>query len=235
MKKYIGMMVVGGLVAAVAAGCASTGKARKVKESGFQPAANYALMKKTKGDIAQLLYVNPKANFKQYTKIIVDPVTIWRVPGSKMAELPEDQLHQVGAFFHDTLSAELAKEFTIVTEPQPGTLRIRAALTEATKSQVALNMITTVVPIGLAISYAKDIATGTHTFVGKAAAEMELTDATTGELIAAGVAARVGEKTISSSKLSSWGDVKAAAEKWAENTRIKLAQARDGTLQIEFE
>ena len=76
MKKYIGMMVVGGLVAAVAAGCASTGKARKVKESGFQPAANYALMKKTKGDIAQLLYVNPKANFKQYTKIIVDPVTI---------------------------------------------------------------------------------------------------------------------------------------------------------------
>jgi len=235
MNKYVSMVMAGGLVAAVAAGCASTGKARHVKESGFQPAANYALMKKTKGDIAQLLYINPKADWKKYDKVMVDPVTIWRVPGSKMADIPEDQLQQVGAFFHDTLTAELAKEFTIVTTPQPGTLRIRAALTEATKSQVALNMITTVVPIGLAVSFAKDLATGTPSFVGKAAAEMELTDATTGELIAAGVAARVGEKTIASSKLSSWGDVKAAAEKWSENTRIKLGQARAGTLQIQFE
>jgi hypothetical protein len=235
MKKYMQLVLAGVLVSVVAAGCASTGKARKVKESGFQPAQNYALMKKTKGDIAQLLYVNPKVNWKKYDKVMIDPVTIWRVPGSKMADIPEDQLQQIGAFFHDTLSAELGKDYKIVTKAEPGTMKIRAALTEATKSQVALNMITTVVPIGLAVSYAKDIATGTHSFVGSAAAEMELIDATTGELLAAGVAARVGEKTIASSKLSSWGDVKAAAEKWSANTRAKLAQARSGTIEIEYE
>ena len=39
------------------------------------------------------------------------------------------------------------------------------------------------VPIGLGVSYAKDLATGTHAFVGKMAAEMEMRDAETGELI----------------------------------------------------
>ena len=113
-------------------------------------------------------------------------------------------------------------------------MRIRIALTETDKSNVGLNAVTTIVPIGLAVNYAKVLATGTGTFVGKAAAECEIRSATTDELLAAAVAARVGQKNLTPGKLGSWGDVKNAADTWAANLRERLTEARAKSLNIEY-
>ena len=207
-------------------GCASTERARSADASGFLK--DYSLLKTTKGDRAQLIYVNEEVDWARYKKIIIEPVTIWRVPGSKLEKLPQNELDDLGRYFWKALRDELSKDYKIVDKPSAGTMRFRLALTEAQKSNVTMDMVTSVIPIGLGASAAKKLATGTHSFVGKATIEAELKSTTTGELLAAAVATRVGGKTFDGSKFSSWGDVKDAADFWAKRLRENLAKARAG-------
>jgi hypothetical protein len=234
MRTTFLVFLAGIVTVGMMSGCASTKQARKAVPSGFLKPDEYALMKRTKGDNAQLMYVNFDADWKKYKNVMIEPVTIWRVPGTKLETLSKEDLNMIGAFVYNALRDELSKDYTIVDKPGPATLKMRPAITEADKSVVALDMFTTVFPVGLAASEAKELATGTGTFVGQAAAESEIRDAQTGELLAAGVMARVGQKAVNTSKMSSWGDVKSAAEAWAKRLRINLEKARKGELQAEL-
>jgi hypothetical protein len=91
-------------------GCARLERGRRgaVKTSGFLD--DYTLLKKTKGDIAQLFFINEAVDWNRYTKIMVEPVTIWRVPGSKLEDLPQNELDELGRFFHNALKTELAND-----------------------------------------------------------------------------------------------------------------------------
>jgi hypothetical protein len=203
-----------------------------VKTSGFMD--DYTLLKKTKGDVAQLFYINETTDWGRYTKALIEPVTIWRVPESRLENLPQNELDELGAFFHNALKTELAKDYEIVTEPSVGTLRVRVALTEADKSEVVLDVITSILPVGLATSYGQKLALGTHAFVGKATAEAEVRSAVTGELLAAAVSRRVGGKSFADTgKFSSWDDVRQASTEWAVRSRENLQKAREGTLRYE--
>jgi hypothetical protein len=224
------------LVAAVlSSGCVRTERARHAEPSGFLK-DDYALMKKTVGDRAQLLYINPQADFKAYDKMLIEPVTIWRSPESDLADLPAEEAEELGRYLHAALAKQLGQTYAIVESPSEGTLRFRFGISEASKSTVALDIITSIAPPGIAINAAKRLSTGTHSFVGKAVAEGEIRDAETGELLAAGLAARVGGKTLlAGSNYSSWGDVKAAFDTVAEGIDKTLAGLRAGTLTIEYE
>ena len=203
----------------------ATERARHVKPSGFLK--DYSLLKKTEGDKAQLLYINEKVDWKKYDKIIIEPVTIWRVPGSKLEKAPQNELDMLGRYFYTAIRNELAKDYTIVDEPEVGAMRFRLALTEAQKSKVVLDIVSSVIPIGAVVSVGKRLATGTHSFVGKATVEAELSSATTGELLAGAVASRVGGKGYDAGMFSSWSDVKKSADHWAARLRESLAGLRE--------
>ena len=74
--------------------------------------------------------MNNKVDWKRYTKIIIEPVSIWRVPGSKLKDLPENELRELGRYFHDAMRRELAKFCTVVDKPSPGTMWLSVALTD---------------------------------------------------------------------------------------------------------
>ena len=80
---------------------------------------------------------------------------------------------------------ELGLDFELVEHPQPGTLRIRTAITEAKKSKVVLDVVSTVLPPTLLLSELGKLATGTHAFVGRAAVEGEVLDAISNERLIA--------------------------------------------------
>ena len=54
-------------------GCAQTYQARKVETSGFLE-DSYSLLQEGKKGEAQLIYINPDADFAAYDKIMLDPV-----------------------------------------------------------------------------------------------------------------------------------------------------------------
>jgi len=218
----------------VSTGCKSTVRTRKVKESGFMD--DYSILKRTKGDKAQLLYVNWDTDWNSYSKVYIEPITVWNTEGSPLEKVSEEEIEMLATIFYDALSKELSNEYEVVDGPGPNTLQIRLALTEAKKSNVPMHIVSTVMPIGMGISFAKRMATGTHSFVGKMAAEMEIRDAETDKLVVAAVAARVGEKmVISSEKMRRWGDVQTIANAWAKRMHERTIQARNGTLREELE
>jgi len=203
-------------------GCATTKQAREVKSSGFL--ADYSMLKEGQKGEALKIYINPsyEQSCKTYDKILIEPLTIWARDSNDLADLSPADRQALLNHMHGSIVSELGKHYRIVQTAQPGTLRIRGALTEAEGSNVALDTVSSFVPQLLVMSKLKELATGTATFVGKASGEVEITDAMNGDLIAAAVDRRVGGKSVTG-VTSKWDDVDKAFDYWAGRMAYRLS------------
>lgn len=202
--------------------CTPTKQARDVKESGFLD--DYSALQEGQQGQALKIYINPNypQTCKGYDKVIIEPVGIWARENSDLAGIPAADRQALVNHLHGSLVSELGKHYQIVTVPQPGTLRIKTAITEAEGSWVALDTVSSFVPQLLVMSKLKEIATGTGSFVGKASGETDITDAMTGERIAAAVDRIVGAKSLTG-VTSKWDDVTRAFDFWAGRMAYRLA------------
>ena len=219
-------VVVGLFIGALlVSGCASTYQKRSVKGSGFLN--DYTQLKDHGGDTAMLSYINPKGNFRSYTKILLDPVRVF-VPGkdSKIASLSKENQQKLVNYFDAALREELKRDYMLVSQPGPGVMRIRVAMTEADGSAVVLDTVSSVIPIGLALSAVKAIATGKNLSVGEIGAECEGVDSVTNQRLFAAVDARVGRKyTFKFDKFSKWHTAEDAFDFWAKQLHERLCTA----------
>ena len=123
------VVVVG--AALVAASCATTTveKPKATTGSNFL-GKDYALLtpgETSKGQ-AGLRYFNPSAQWRQYTKVIIDPVTFWGDDASKVA--PTDQ-QALATYFNGSLTKAFSEKFEIVTAPGPGVMKLQVAVVDA--------------------------------------------------------------------------------------------------------
>ena len=200
-------------------GCSSTFQTRKVETSGFL--GDYSQLEKGGEDEAQLMYINPQADFEGYTKILMDPVKFYSDEDSK---LEGEDKQRVVDYLHATIKEQLKAEYTFVNEPSPETMRLRVAITEAKGSKVVMDTISSVIPVGIALGLVKKVATGTNLSVGKASIELEIQDAQTGERLAAVVDERAGRKyTGKFDKFDKYSTVEDAFDYWAKKLKKRLA------------
>lgn len=221
MKWLCGIVIV--LLATLFVGCAQTEQARKVETSGFL--GDYSILQKGKEGEALLIYINPNTDFAVYDKVIFDPVTVWRGESSKLYDVPEADLQRLANYLHTAIVTKLREDYEIVNKPGPDVLRIRAAITEAGKSNVGLNIFSTIVPQAILLSGAKKLATGTNSFVGAASVEGKITDSNTGEILAAMVDRRAGGKSLKGA-MNAWNDVEQAFQYWANRLSQRLREMR---------
>lgn len=213
---------------ALAVGCAGVHRGRSVHESGFLK--DYSQLRPGEGDQAILTYTNPKTNFRRYRKIILEPVAVFAGrEDSRLREMPPEDLQKLVDYFDATLRKNLGEQFTLVKQPGPGVMRIRVALTEARGAQVVRDTISSVLPLAIALSALKTIATGSGTAVGEASAECEILDSQTGERLGAAVDKRVGDKyTGQFDKFEKWRATQAACDYWAERLKTRLTELQSG-------
>jgi hypothetical protein len=204
-------------------GCGVTRQAREVKYSGFL--GDYSKLVPGPDGGARLVYQAPNADLKSYDKILLEPVTIWSGEGSQMNEVSKEDRVKVANRLYSLLYARLAKDYEMVQSPQPGALRIAAALTSTEHSYPVMDTLSSLVPVGIVISGLKAGITGRPAFVGEASAEMKVTDAATGTLLFEGVDSRVGTKN-PSGIWNKWEDVDSALAYWANRTGYKLCVER---------
>ncbi len=212
------------LCVALLAACAPTRQPRgEVTTSGFLK--DYSILEPGKDDQAKLRYVNPKVDFSQYQAVIVDSVTMWS--GPKLSKLDPKVKQGLVDSAYTSLVTELGKSFTITKVPGHGTIRLRAAITEATNSLVVPDLIATVIPQVRLLATLGGLAADSALTVGEAQGEIELTDSLTSELLVAGVDKRVGQRSIQG-VFNRWSDVEDAWEYWAERLRAVLVEAGAG-------
>lgn len=205
-------------------GCAATKKARGVKYKGYLVDASI-LHKGKKGE-ALYVYINEKTDWPSYSKILLDPVITFRKAELKSKGLPPEDLQRMANNFYLLLYKVLDKDYEMVKMPGPRTLRIQVALTDLEKSWATADTVTSLIPVGMGISIAKDFITGKPAFVGEASVEAKITDARTNELLVAGIDRRVGTDKIELS-VDSWDDVNAIFEIWSKWLRFRLCKMRD--------
>ena len=220
------LVLVGLLSALFLQGCAETQQARKADSSGFL-GTDYARLKPGEEGQALLVYRDAKANWGSYDKIRLDPVTVWKGGESAFDGLSAEERQNMADALFAALQKELSQDYKMVDGVGPGVLRIQVALTDAEGSSPVMDTISTVLPVGLAVSEAKGLVTGKPSFVGEAQAEAKITDGSTGELLAAAIDRRVGGKKLAGS-FNSMNDVQAAFQYWAQQLRYRLCTSRNG-------
>ena len=224
MKK-IAMLVMVVATALQFGGCAvGSHQARSVdlKESLL---INPNILVQGTNDQALYRYVNPKVDFKQYFMVLIDPVLIYKDAVLDKDERENYQRLANNAFVYVT--QEMEKDYLIVKAPEPGTLRIQLAIVDADSSKPVRNTLSTIVPVGIALSLVKYTATGKQSGVGEITVGMKVTDASTGELLGAALDRRVGGKELS--KLwSGWHNADDALQYWAKKLSFALCDMRGG-------
>jgi len=201
--------------------CSATKQSRKVQTSGFL--SDYSQLREGEKNESLLIYVDESAPWGSYSNLLLEPVTIWYGGDYKLDEVPLADLQEIATYFHQVMTTELEKEFTLVEHTGPGTIRMRVGITDARPAKVVRNSVTSIVPQLRLISSGKKLASGTHAFVGRCGVEMEVLDGLTNRRVTAGVDHRAGGKSLKNA-FGKWSDVKSACDKWAEQYREKLVR-----------
>lgn len=204
----------------------TTRQAPSVTPSGFLP--NYAELKPGGPGRALLVYRAPDANVAAYNQVLLDPVTVWRAPGASQ-DVSRADLQRLADLLYGSLMVQLRNYYVMVTKPEPHTLRIRAALTEATPASTTMDVMSQIGPVSHAAGNVKEMQSGTPAWVGAASAEIQVLDAQTGKELFAAADRRVGEKTLTGST-QPWDDVKETFRVWSEAVITRL-QAEGGPSQ----
>jgi hypothetical protein len=169
---------------------------------------------------AALRYVNPDASWSQYQKILIEPVTFW---GSDTTQVSAADQQALVNYCQQVLREELGKKFQLADQVGPGVMRLQVALTDATAATPGMRTISMVVPQARTLNTLKYAATGTYAFVGGAEGEMKLTDAMSGQLLAAAMDKRIGGGSLETAAQWQWGDAENAMKAWATQLAERLS------------
>ena len=209
-------------LAGMIAGCSVTQKEAVEKSSlsasGFL-GPGYSRLTPGGKDQASLRYVDPSAQWTQYKKILVMPVSFW---GNEATKIPLADQQALCNFLYQALRDQFGKKFQLVEQPGPGVMVLQVALTDVEAATPVLRSVTMVVPQARALSTLKYLATGTYPFVGAAQVEAKLSDGATGGLLGEWVDKRAGGGNIQTAAQWQWGDVENVMNEWATKATDKI-------------
>ncbi|NQZ57318.1 MAG: DUF3313 domain-containing protein [Lentisphaeraceae bacterium] len=220
MMKYLLI-----LLTVLSTACSTTEKTGNAEPSGFLK--NSSMLKPGDKDQAQLIYIKKDVNWGKYDSIKIEPLVLWATKGSDLAKLDKKQAQILLDFFHAQILKDLQRDYKVATKSGENVLRLRLAITEAEASAPLRDLMSNVLPYGLAISIGKKMLTGSHSAVGLASMEAEVLDSLSGERLVAVVDQRAGGKSLSG-KFDRWDDVKKSFEHWSKRLSQGLAKARKG-------
>lgn len=202
------------LCAAIAAGCASK-PASEEKYSGFL--GDYSQLSEQKDAAGEtvLRYVNPKVKGGKFQRVLLDPVQFYPAP-QPTAQVQTKTLNDIRNFMDNGLRKGIGARIPLATEPGPGVLRLRFAITAVGTEEAALKPYQ-YIPIAFLVTAATGRAED-----AKIAVEIEAVDSVTGERM--GAAVREGRGAQLKGKELTLEDVRAQLGKWLDTGSAFLAQ-----------
>lgn len=206
------------------AGCAQRAPApQPLRTSGFLD--DYTLLREGGPGEVRHVYRNPDAKWASYSKVLLEPVTLWRSGRKSLEPVPKEDLLRLVEDFQGAVRARLGRDFRFTDRPGPGVLRIRLAITDADAADPVLDVLSA--PRGTGRPHpagAGALDAETRRFLESAVIEGYIRDAKTNVLLAAGVEAR----RPGAPPFRTWAEVDQAFAFWADrlSTRLEASGAR---------
>jgi hypothetical protein len=205
--------------------------------SGFL--TDYENLSPSSKDKTRFGYRNPDADFSKYDKVLFDRVHIWRSREDSLGNIESGELQRLADDLYFAIHAQLENDFAFVRVPADGTMQIHMGLTDVTESansaavgianvgNVLLDIFSTRVPEVRLIAEARKPTAGARSLMGAAILEIEIVDASTGDILFTGVDLHL-ERESDTSAFDSWEDVDEAFAFWASRIATRLTRARRG-------
>ncbi len=191
------------------AGCATTTS----QKSGFL-GEYYKNLKPGLGEgDPKLVWIKPGIDSTKYKRVMVDYVIFAFADDSEYKGINADEMKKIADKASLALVTAIQKEFPVVSEPASDVIRIRSAIVDMKQSRPVLSGVTSVVPVGLAISIVNKGATDSWTGSGATTVEMMALDSMSNEVLAAAQDQRAAGFT---ERFTAWGSVEDAFKFWGE-------------------
>ena len=198
MKTKTTILVAVCVLMAVLSGCSS----KELVETGFlSDYSKLQVQSKT-----EMLYANDEA-LSKYHKFMIEPIQTRLYADT---DITEDELSELRQYMYKEVYNAIEANDKVVHEPGSDVMRLRLALTNLKKSNVALNVLPQTKLMGLGL--------------GACSLEAEGVDSITGEQVMAVVKSQSGNQ-FSFDGYSKWSDVKSIIHKWADHMQKQLAEA----------
>lgn len=171
----------GALVAAIAclamAGCSSS------TPVAYQGLASAQQLRPVKDDEKPFQYSNSDARWGRYTKILIDPVTIYDGRDGQFGSVSAEDRQIVADYMKTKFAEILGKKYPIVQAADPAVVRLHLTLTGIEKSTPVLSTISHLAPVGLVVNGGLQAAGSNGTQFGSVSYAVELSDGPTGTLL----------------------------------------------------
>jgi hypothetical protein len=177
-------------------------------------------------DGAKFRWLKPDVDFSRYKKVMLDSVIFFFADESKYKGIDANEMKELTDSFNLEMVNALKDKYPIVSQPGPDVMRVRFAITNIKQSNPGVSAITTVIPVGLAVSLVKKGAKGSWTGSGATSVEVMIIDTVSGEVIGA---AQDHQSAGFSKRFSKWGSAKESFKFWAGRSRFFLDRAQEGT------
>ena len=193
-----------------------------LEASGFL--GDYSQFEKVSGRLDTWQWVRSGVGWKQYTRILIEPVEVWINPGADYPGIRPDTYKQMVDEFRALVTKEFrAGGYEVVDKPGPGVLKLHFALTGVNPERPGFNPLD-VLPIKIAINAAR-FASGTDKTVIAMSGEAEVLDGVSNERLFAQVTTRKDAHLFVGQQIT-WTDVRDGATEWAQQARARLDKAR---------
>ena len=227
--EWTGGVMVALVLMGALAGCATTQKVavQRVGVAGFL--GDTSNMTPGDKEQASLRYINPAAQWTQYKKVLLEPVTFWADENKTSLSAADQQM--LCNFLHEQLYDQLRTKYEMVTEPGPGVMRLQVAIVDAESATPVLRTISMAIPQARLLSTLKYLATGTYPFVGGAEGEAKMTDSVTGQVLGEWIDKRIGGGNIKTAAQWQWGDAENVMKEWATLAATRLSSWTSGAVK----
>lgn len=186
------------------------------KPSGFLGEYSKNLQPGPEGGV-KLRWIKPGVDFSHYDKVMLDSVVFYFAPDSDDKGIDPEVMKELSDAFHQELVNAVKDKYPIVAEPGPDVARFKFALTGIRQSRPVLSGVSSVIPVGLAVSVIKKGATGEWTGSGATGMEVLVIDSMSNEVIGAG---RDEHSAGFTERFSRYGSAKDAFKFWAGRLRV---------------
>ena len=158
--------------------------------------SDYSKLQKNPRYEGSLIYSNPEASLKNYSRFIVNPVQVRLSSLGTHRSADSKKLQEISQYAHEQFVTALQSNgYPVVTDPGPGTLILRSALTEVAPSALK------------ARSFLMNIS------LGGASIEAEFIDALSGKIVVAVMESQRGKITAAGS--NEYENAKNVIDRWA--------------------
>ncbi|MDY0187077.1 MAG: DUF3313 domain-containing protein [Syntrophus sp. (in: bacteria)] len=172
---------------------------------------------------AKLRWVKDGLDFSKYNRFMVDSVIFYLADESEYKGIDPQVLKDLADTFNKELVAAFKDKYPIVADPGPDVARIKIAITNIERSSPGVSAVTSIIPVGIAISVVKRGATGGWAGSGETCAELMMVDSESNEPL---VMAVDQQQAAFASRFSSYGSAEDAFKFWSERIVKVLDEAR---------